>query len=103
MDVVRSRAGVPIRPTEERWRPIAAGHRELGDQRERVVETVPDPEPIQDGDGGEVLAIRLSERTPVTRTYLVVAYRESGGTDGFVPTTYVTRRPSARRTTRWTR
>lgn len=58
---------------------------------------------IQDGDGGELLASRFYERTPVTRTYLVVAYREVDGTDGFVLTAYFTRRPSARRTTGWTR
>lgn len=103
MLIVRSRAGVPIRLTDERWRHIGSGHRELAGQRERVLETVRAPEFVQVGDRGELLAFRFYEQTPVTRKYLVVAYRELGGTDGFVLTAYFTRRPSARRTIVWTR
>ena len=103
MIVVRSPHGVPARPTEERWRHIASGHPELGDQRERVLETIAAPDYVQEGDDGELLAVRLYEHTPLSSKHLVVAYREVGATDGFVLTAYFTRRPSARRLTIWTR
>ena len=103
MIVIRSRNGIPVRLTEERWRHVVTSHPELGDQRERLLETVSDPDLVQDGDDGELLAIRLYEHTPLTRKHLVVAYREAGPTDGFVLTAYFTRRPLARRLTRWKR
>jgi hypothetical protein len=103
MIVVRSRGGVPLRLTDERWRHIESGHRELVGQRDRVLETVSSLELVQSGDRGELLACRFYEHTPVTRKYLVVAYRELGGGDGFVLTAYFTRRPSPRRRTVWTR
>ena len=103
MIVVRSPNGIPVRLTEERWWHIASGHPELGDQRERVLETLADPDFVQVGDDGELLAVRLYEHTPLTRKHLVIAYREAGPTDGFVPTASFTRRPSARRLTIWTR
>ena len=103
MVVARSPNGIPVRPIEERSRPIASGHPELADQRERLLGTVADPDLVPDGDDGELLAVRLYEHTPLTRKHLVVAYRETGPTDGFVLTAYFTRRPSARRLTIWTR
>ena len=72
-------------------------------QRPRILETVADPDLIQRGDAGELLAVRFYEQTPVTRKYLVVAYREIGHADGFVVTVYFTHRPSAQRSTIWTR
>ncbi len=103
MVVVRSPNGIPVRLTEERWQHIAAGHPELADQRERIMDTIAEPDFVQAGDEGELLAVRLYEHTPLTRKHLVVAYRETGPTDGFVLTAYFTRRPSARRLTIWTR
>ncbi len=103
MIVVRSPNGVPVRLNEERWRHIASGHPGSRDQRERVLETIADPDYVQEGDDGELLAVRLYEHTPLTRKHLVVAYREVGATDGFVLTAYFTRRPSARRLTIWKR
>lgn len=100
---VRSRGGVPIRLTDERWGHVTRGHPELDSQRERVLETLTEPELLQEGDQGELLAIRFYERTPITRKYLVVAYREVDETDGFVLTAYFTRRPSRQRVTRWKR
>jgi hypothetical protein len=101
--IARSRTGVPIRLTDERWHHITSHHPELSDQRERVVETLTDPDLIQRGDVGEWLAIRFYEQTPLTSKFLVVAYREIGQTDGFVLTAYLTRRPSTQRVTAWNR
>lgn len=98
-----SQTGVPIRLNDERWQHISQGHPELQDQRARVLETINHPDFIQEGDAGELLAIRFYERTPLTSKFLVVAYRETSTRDGFVVTAYFTRRPSGRRMTLWKR
>jgi len=58
---------------------------------------------IQQGDFGELLAVRFYPDTSLTRKFLVVAYRELGPEDGFILTAYLTRQPSARRATIWKR
>lgn len=70
-------------------------------QRESVLETLAEPEMIQRGDFGELLAIRFYFNTPLTNKYLVVAYREITIDDGFILTAYFTSRPSSGRATIW--
>lgn len=101
MLIVSSVNGVPIRLTQERWNHIQYHHPEMVDLRESILETLSDPEAIQQGDYGELLAIRYYPRTPLTRKYLVVVYREISADDGFVLTSYLATRPSSRRTTIW--
>jgi uncharacterized protein YuzE len=72
---------------------MASRHPELDGQRDRVLETLSDPERMQLGDSGELLAIRFYEQTPVTSKFLVVAYREIVGEEGFVITPYFTSLP----------
>ena len=47
MLIVYSRNSIPIRLTEERWRHIVNRHVEMAGQRERVLETVAEPDVIQ--------------------------------------------------------
>ncbi|MBA2277695.1 MAG: hypothetical protein H0W06_08000 [Chloroflexia bacterium] len=101
--VTRSKAGVAIRLTDERWRHVTAGHPELTTLRAQVLETLADPETIKQGDSGELLAARFYAQTPLTSKWLVVAYSEIDQTDGFLLTAYLARRLSARRTTLWKR
>ncbi len=75
----------------------------MKDQEERVLETLAEPDMIQRGDFGELLAIRLYPDTPLTRKFMVVAYREVSPEEGFVLTAYLTSRPSGVRETRWRR
>lgn len=103
MEIVQSTNGVPIRLSEERWAHISRAHPEMGSQRECVVETVSAPELVQEGDAGELLAVRHYADTPLTSKHLVVAYREVSAEDGFVVTAYLTRRPSRRRRVVWKR
>lgn len=103
MVIVRSVNNVPIRLTTERWQHIIGKHPEMGTQRDRVLETVRTPDAIQKGDFGELLALRLYPHTPLTRKYLIVAYREASETDGYILTAYLARRPSSRREMLWTR
>lgn len=101
MIVVQSHNGVTVRLTEERWRHIASRHPEMSELKERVLETLAVPEWIQEGDYGELLAIRFYSETPLTSKYLVVVYRELGSTDGFTLTAYLTSRLSSKRKTIW--
>ena len=103
MWIVDSKRGSPIRLTEERWRHITLRHPEMQNERARVLETLSDPEWIQEGDYGELLAVRYYTETPLAGKYLVVVYREFGTHDGFMLTAYLTNRPSARRVTLWKR
>jgi hypothetical protein len=101
MLIVQSRNGVPVRLTEERWRHTVRRHSEMNDQRERILETVAEPDMIQQGDFGELLAVRFYPQTPLTSKFLVVAYQEASPQDGFILTAYLTSRPSTRRVTVW--
>ena len=103
MLVVHSRNGVPVRLTEERWRHVVGQHPEMDGQREKVLETLDDPDMIQDGDFGELLAVRRYSETPLGQKYMVVVYSEVSAEDGFILTAYLTRRPSVRRETLWKR
>jgi len=103
MELITSRNGIPIRLSEERWNHIIQRHPEMDGCRDMVIETVAMPDLIQAGDSGELLAVRLYDKTPLGRKYIVVAYRETSGTDGFILTAYLTRRPSQQREVLWTR
>jgi len=100
--ITRSRGGVPIRLTDERWQHIASRHPEMKDYRKQVLETLGDPDCVQQGDFGELLAVRMYGGLNLGR-HVVVVYRETGPDDGFVLTAYVTDRPSSRRTVLWKR
>ena len=103
MLIVNSINGVPIRLTEERWQHITGRHPEMGTLREMVLETVAEPDMIQEGDFDEFLAVRLYPRTPLTRKYLIVAYRETEPRDGFILTAYLAAKASVRRKVLWKR
>jgi hypothetical protein len=101
--IVHSHNGIPIRLTEERWQHVRHRHPDMETQRERVVETLAEPDIIQEGDFGTLLAARLYPETPLTRKYLVVVYRETSSEDGFVLTAYLASQLSVRRNTLWKR
>ena len=81
---------------------IIAGHPEITGQLHRIQETIENPEIIQEGDHGELLAIRKYGKTPVYYDkFLVAVYKEVSAADGFLITAYYTRKPSARRSIIW--
>lgn len=73
----------------------------MDSQKERVVETLTEPEVIQQGDFGELIALRHYEETPLTSKFLVAIYKEINGTDGFIITAYFASTPSERRKVVW--
>ena len=81
--------GVPIRLTKERMAPIVKGHPELMNKENEILQIINAPEIVFQGDSGSLLAIKKFHKTPVTENkYLVVAYKESSESDGFVLTAY---------------
>jgi len=103
MILVYSRNQVPIRLSQERWEHILRRHPEMANQKDRVLETLSDPDLIQQGDLGTLLAIRFYAQSPLMRKHLVVVYKELNGTDEFVLTAYYTSVPSKRRAIVWKR
>jgi len=74
----------------------------MRDYREQVVETLADPDMVQQGDFGELLAVREYGELRLGR-FVVVVYREACPDDGFVLTAYLAGRPSSRRRVTWKR
>ena len=103
MQIVLSHNSVPVRLTEERWRHIVSRHPEMDRQKNRVLETIHEPEVVQEGDFGVLLGARYYSETPLTSKFLVVAYREQGSDDGFVLTAYFATRLSSKRVILWKR
>lgn len=101
MIAIYSKNGIPIRITQERWEHITRRHPEMLDQKEKVMETISNPDIIQIGDFGELLAVRFYTKTPLTKKYLIVAYKEVSSQDGFILTAYFASSPSDRRKIVW--
>jgi hypothetical protein len=75
----------------------------MADQRDRVLETVAEPDSLLEGDEGALMAAHFYATTPLTRKFLVVPYREVSSEDGFILTAYFTNRLSTNRRTVWIR
>ena len=101
MKIVPSVAGVPIRLTPERMDHIARRHPDMQGEDQRILETVSQPDYVQQGDAGTLIAVRHYTRTPLTEKYCAVVYREVEAEDGFVVTAYLTRQPAGRREIIW--
>ena len=81
-----------IRLTDERIRHITLNHPETKNYITWILETIETPDLILSGDFGELIAIRLYEKTPVTNDkYLTVVYKETSILDGFILTAYFSR------------
>ncbi len=95
--------GRKIRLTEERWKHINERHPETIRQEKFIKETMSIPDFIQEGNKGELLAIKRFKKTPISENkYLVVVYKLEN-IDSFLVTAYFTRRPSFRRKLIWKR
>jgi hypothetical protein len=83
----RSKNGIPIRLTDERWAHISDEHSELEGLDSEFLGAIASPIRILEGGEGELLAIRELN----VGKYVVVVYRELND-DGFVITAFMTRR-----------
>jgi hypothetical protein len=81
-----------IRLTDERIRHIIRNHPEMKSCIPWILETIENPDLILTGDFGELIAVKLFEKTPVTYDkYLTVVYKETSKLDGFILTAYFSR------------
>lgn len=101
MLIIRSNRGIPIKLSLERWKHIVKRHPEMKGEKDKLFETIANPDLIQQGDYGELLAIRFFTKTLLTEKYMVVIYKEIDNEEGFVITAYFTRKPLDRRLIIW--
>ena len=101
MKIVKSFLGIPIRLTSERWSHIEHRHPEMKGEGDTVLNTVANPDYVQQGDKGELIAVKHYAETPLTEKYCIFVYRETGENDGFIVTAYFTSRPAAWRKILW--
>ena len=89
---VNSKNNRLIRLTDERIRHITENHPEIKSCISWILETIENPDLILAGDFGEMIAVRLFKKTPVTNDkYLTVIYKETSKLDGFILTAYFSR------------
>lgn len=85
-----TRHGVTVRLTDERWLHIVEEHSELAGLLESVLDAIENADAVYEGEAGERFAARLLD----DGKSLVVVYRETSETDGFIITAFLTRRTS---------
>ncbi len=88
METVISKSGVPIRLPEERWIHITEEHSEMAGYYFEVLDTINEPEEIYEGKSGELLAVKTVE----PGKYIIAIYKEINPEDGFIITSFLTRR-----------
>ena len=88
MHTAKSINGITIRLPDERWIHITEEHSEMAGYLYDVLETIEKPLAIFEGNSGELLAAHEIE----AGKYIIVAYREVNQEDGFIITTFLTRR-----------
>lgn len=92
MIIVKSKNGIPLRLTDERWKHIITSHLDMVSNKEKLLETVKDPDMILKGVSDELRAIKFFQQTRLGPKYLVVAYKELSKENGFIITAYKTSR-----------
>ncbi len=72
-------------------------------QEVTILETVSDPDLVQEGDGGTRIALKHYPVSPLTDKFCAVIYRETSQVDGFVITAYFCSRYASERRVMWKR
>ena len=88
--LIKSKNGVPIRLTDERWSHITTSHTDMKDNKDLLLKTVEDPEMILKGVSDELRAVRFFQRTHLGPKYLMTVYKELSYEEGFIITAYKT-------------
>lgn len=88
--------------TDERIRHIVTNHPETKNCIKWILETIENPDFIINGDFGELLAVKMYKKTPVTNDkFLTVVYKETSNLDGFIVTAYFSRSINKQRQIVW--
>jgi len=93
--------GAWIRLPAERWRHIRERLPEVEPYAGDVPITLQTPDRILEGDAGAWMAVRRLQTGAHVHKFLVVVYRETSNTDGFVVTAYIARRLNPERRVLW--
>jgi hypothetical protein len=86
MEIVKSVNDIPIRLTDERWVHIVENHDDLAGYYDDVLSAIESPDYVIKGYEEALMALKQREEGK----FLVVIYKESHKTDGFVITAYFT-------------
>ncbi len=103
LSTVPSVKGHTIRLTHRQWVHIIESHDYMVENREKVLETVADPDCLVTGELGATIALRHYAATNITEKTCTAIYRDEE--DGFIITAFLTSRPDKiirRRSTIWT-
>jgi len=88
--LIKSKNGVLIRLTDERWSHITTSHTDMKDNKDLLLKAVEDPEMILKGVSDELRAVSFFQRTHLGPKYLMTAYKELSYEEGFIITAYKT-------------
>ncbi len=88
--IVKSKNGIPLRLTVERWNHIITSHLDMVGDEEELLKAVEDPDMILKGVSDEKRAVKFFEETHLGAKYVIVAYKELSSSDGFIITAYKT-------------
>ena len=88
MDIAYSVNGMPIRLTQERWAHIVDNKPYMRAYYRKVLATIEKPTWVLRGYAGALIAVLTLGR----REFLNVVYREIGREDGFVITSFISRK-----------
>lgn len=86
---VKSKGGVPIRITKERWIHITENHDYMAGNLDKMIETIENPHYIAVGRQDEKIALKHYEETSISEKYVVAIYKEDEK-DGFLITGFMT-------------
>ena len=86
MDTAKSKNGVPIRLTAERWLHIIENHDDLAGYYDETLNTIEEPDYIIKGYKDVLVALKEVKKGK----FLAVIYKEISKEDGFVITSYFT-------------
>ncbi len=86
--LVKSKNGVPLRLTKERWNHIITSHLDMVGNKKELLKTIEDPDMILKGVNDEKRAVRFFKETHLGAKYIMVAYKELGSLKGFIITAY---------------
>src|SRR5437879_2292627 len=93
MEIACSVHEVPIGLTDERWAHIVEDHDEMAGRMSEVLSAIEQPDWVTRGRHGALIAWK----TFGPRRFPSVIYRETGQTDGFVITAFLTSKAFKRR------
>ena len=88
MDITYSINNVPIRLTEERWEHIISNKPYMESYYKNVLEAIEDPTWVLRGYAGSLIAVHPAAKLK----YLHVVYKEISNNDGFIITSYMSRK-----------